>query len=841
MMSAAESYASLGTSTTAGLGSVFRVLTALFFIGAGAVRYNGLSTGAVATSTLSLRLLENGLYNGSTLQAGLAQPSAPSIFVKTAGPGFTGTKLLPGTHSVEIWRIRSSTGAISVASLPSNVVVTATGQTIVITFPLPSSNGDDRWGIATTKTGFGEFGPFYEIRDVTEIAESEIATTTKADGAITAADQTLTSATGTFAASDVGKPITVVGAGTHSTITAATNANPVVLTSVAHGLATGATVIITGATGSWTPINGTFIATVTGVDTFTIPVDSTGFGALTGSPIFNPQNLNTTIASRTSATSVELTLAAGTTVSGAIYSYGGVVDGVARSVEFEWTDGQLAGQNLAPIDDFPPPPAIFGGTLNDTGFLDGAYGDQGTGVAPATLGASIVVSLPLKFESWPPDNILFAPQPATALSSRAADGYAYRAGVSTLGALVYTGGSPAITFQLLWPNAGCLAPHNMVIAEGGRLYLWTAQHGMARIGEGDEPETDFAIPIWDEVADWNAIEVVVGEDKSLYHVCACYRKYVKPFNYQIDRWGALCDLTGKIRGNIIAAVTANSGELYLCCNNVRTVSDLTTTGASGIVTSPTAAFTADDVGKTVLLTENAAGRTVTDGAITATDQTLTSATAVFTTADVGKAITVAGAGVAGATLTTTIASFNSATSVELTLAAATTVTGATVHYGGSGSLTTTIASFQSATQVTLTANVTWSAAGNTTIWIDATLRLYRFNAGTGMVSEAYTPWIPTEEESDQVFGVGGAVVIDDKTNPVVMRLLANGDQANVAREWQIYLPEQGLNVQHLYTQRPNLINAKSHALYVKITGTGGETALDSLYSDRESDEVVISG
>lgn len=767
MMSAAESYASLGTATTDGLGSVFRVLTALFFIGAGAVRYNGLSTGAVATSTLSLRLLENGLYNGATLQAGLAQPSAPSIFVRTAGSGFTGTRLIAGTHSVEIWRIRSSTGAISIASLPSNVVVSATGQTIVITFPLPSANGDDRWGIAATKAGFGEFGPFYEINDVTEIPESEIATTTLLDGAITATKTTLTSLTAVFTVADIGKEIIIAGADT------------------------------------------------AGAD------------------------LLTTIASWNSATSVEVTDMAITSVVAAQVEYNGIVDGVLRSVEMEWTDGQLAGQNLAPIDDFPPPPAIFGGTLNDTGFLDGAYGDTAT--APAILGASIVVSLPLKFESWPPDQILFAPQPATAISSRAADGYAYRAGKSSLGALVYTGGFPAISFQLRWPNAGCLAPHNMVIAEQGRLYIWTAQHGLARIGDGDEPETDFAIPIWDEVADWNAIEVVLGWDGGFQMVCACYRKLIKPFNSQIDRWGTLCDLTGKIRGNIIAAVTANSGDLYLCCNNVRTVADLTTIGGSAVVTSPTAVFTTDDIGKTVILTESSAGRIKTDGAITATDATLTSATAAFTAADVGKTITVNGAGAAGADLVTTIASLNSATSVELTVVAGTTVSGATFHYGGTGTLTTTIAGWTSATQVTLTANVTWTATATTTIAIDTTLRLYSFNTGTGMVSEAYTPWIPTDDESDNVFGVGGAVVIDDNSNPVTLRLLANGDPANVAREWQVYLPTDGANVQHLYTERPNLINTKSHALYVKIIGAGGETSLDSLYSERDSDQVVISG
>lgn len=612
MMEAAEGYASLGKSDTAGIGSVFRVLTALFFVGAGVVRYNGLSTGATATSTLSLRLLENGAYNGTTFQAGLAQPSAPTIFTKAPGAGFSGTQLIPGTRSLVIWRIRSSTGAVSIASLPSNVVVVASGETIVITFPLTSSNGDDRWGIGAPLAGRGEFGPFFVL---TEIAESALTT----------------------------------------------------------------------------------------------------------------------------------------------------IDSIPRSFELEWSDGQLAGADLAPIDDFPPPPALFGGTLNDTGFLDGCYGDLGAGQAPATLGATIVTSIPLKFESWPPDNLIYTPQPPTAVASRAADGYAYRAGMSTLGALVYTGGDPPISFQLRWPTAGCVAPHNMVIGEQGRLYMFTAQHGLARIGEGDEPDTEWALPFYDDTAGWNPYEVVMGWDGQEQFVCACHRKMILPFNTAANRACTPCDLTGKIRGNIISAVTRDLGELVICANNVRVVNDLSTTNTSPIVTSPTAIFTADDVGKTVELREASPG---------------------------------------------------------------------------TGTLTTTILSFQSATQVTLAANVTWTAAGTTYIAIDTTLRLYRFNAGTGMVSEAYTPWIATEDESDGVFDVGGAVVVDSIANPVELKLLYNGKVTNVNRTWQKRLPATGFN--HLYTEKPNLINAKSHALYVKVTGTGGETSLDSLHSVSESDAMTIA-
>lgn len=62
-----------------------------------------------------------------------------------------------------------------------------------------------------------------------------------------------------------------------------------------------------------------------------------------------------------------------------------------------------------------------------------------------------------------------------------------------------------------------------------------------------------------------------------------------------------------------------------------------------------------------------------DASITATETTLTTVADIFASNQVGRTITVAGAGTGGGTLTTTIASFTSATEVELTDAAVTTV------------------------------------------------------------------------------------------------------------------------------------------------------------------------
>lgn len=74
------------------------------------------------------------------------------------------------------------------------------------------------------------------------------------------------------------------------TVTAASNANPVSFTATAHNIGDygnlGATVTpivkITGGTGNWSVINGTWTATPTSANAFTIPVDSTSLGALTG-------------------------------------------------------------------------------------------------------------------------------------------------------------------------------------------------------------------------------------------------------------------------------------------------------------------------------------------------------------------------------------------------------------------------------------------------------------------------------------------------------------------------------------------------------------------------------
>lgn len=71
----------------------------------------------------------------------------------------------------------------------------------------------------------------------------------------------------------------------------------------------------------------------------------------------------------------------------------------------------------------------------------------------------------------------------------------------------------------------------------------------------------------------------------------------------------------------------------------------------------------------------------TDGAISASSNSFTSASASFTADDVGKSIVINGAGASGVSLSTTIAAYVSATNVTLTATASTTVSGAIYCYG----------------------------------------------------------------------------------------------------------------------------------------------------------------
>jgi hypothetical protein len=179
MFNFSDGYASLndydpGSGNVEGRGSIFISYgRTMWAVGAGKAFYNGSDLSFAVTSTLSFRKLASGVYTGTTYSAGLAQPSAPTVAARTASFGAGLTGLLNGTYSVKITRIRSTSGAESIASLPS-ATISVTNGTIRITFPSLDSNGQDKWGIYVTQAGFGVTGPYFLWKEINDTDLSTI-------------------------------------------------------------------------------------------------------------------------------------------------------------------------------------------------------------------------------------------------------------------------------------------------------------------------------------------------------------------------------------------------------------------------------------------------------------------------------------------------------------------------------------------------------------------------------------------------------------------------------------------------------------------------------------------
>ena len=240
------------------------------------------------------------------------------------------------------------------------------------------------------------------------------------------------------------------------------------------------------------------------------------------------------------------------------------IDGVPRSYEIEWTDGDLVRKDLAPIASYPPPAGMFAGVLGDCLFIDGCVGDTVSGVSAGSPGSTIAISLPLFVEEFPPDWRLYPPEAPTALI-RGGDDFYYRFGKNSLGVVSYVGGSPPLYFQLLWSNVGISYPHNACVGNGGMLFAKTGKRGLVKLGAGALPDSVWSEPIAPLIADVPDSEFVSGWDEDSQTYCAMFGSTIIP--YQINNgWGSPLDVSDKVNGRIVSAVT-HEGRLHIAALN----------------------------------------------------------------------------------------------------------------------------------------------------------------------------------------------------------------------------------------------------------------------------------
>jgi hypothetical protein len=621
MMNVGEDYAGLGAYNETGIGSVFRVLGAWFFIGAGTLYKNGVTTSASALTTLQIKKVVSGAL-GTTYQAGLAKPSAPTVAAITPPTGFSGKN--NGVVSVKIARVRSATGARSNASLSSNAVQ-ATNQSISVTFPSADVNGQDYWEVDVTRNGEGAVGNHFFLQ---EIPESVIAASTTST-VILDSDTTIRVPNGTLTSSHIGwayrvgqteattavvpANITTAGnarcivtaagmAGSPKTVTFAVALNDTaaqVAGKARTALAADANVSAFFNVGGESAEIILTVKTIAANDAtmnFTLE-DVTSAGItddLTSTDVIAANDTQTYITTVGAADSGGagyqlITLAAASVVTAnAVATFTRAVAGTLRTYVFEWRDADIVGSDLAPIRDYPPPAGIFGGASGDVVFVDGCLGDtvdvtryaRDNSLASAnttisTLGNAIAVSDPSRPESFPPDNYVFTGDAPTAVL-QGGDGIHWRFSRNSMGAIRYVGGSPAISYEKIWSGIGIQNQNQCVLGAGGRLYAYTGQKGLVRLGVNGEPETLWAAPVHEDLNAFTSADVVLGYDANQQYVLVGHGSTMLAFHEPTEQW---CSPLNAFTNIIIPGTTPELKSMVTyqgnCYISLGAVNDLT--------------------------------------------------------------------------------------------------------------------------------------------------------------------------------------------------------------------------------------------------------------------------
>lgn len=617
LMNVGDGYGGLGSATNgSALGSIFRVLGAIFYIGAGRLYYNGADTSTEATSTLKLKRIVAGAL-GTEYDAGLGQPSAPTIAAIEPTTGLKGKN--DGTVSVKLARVRSATGARSIASETSNTVA-CKNQSVLITFPSASPNGQDYWEVDVSLNGFGGVGNHYFL---TEIKESDLvatsitptatvvnSTTVKVANTVTFPETTsppqsplpptlsssnvgykvqgtyqwkyitVTGTADTTVADGAKSVVTIGGANTTVTFTVANGDNATAIATKletalnANGAVTGtytvyrdgATVYLkknsgTDSTANFTVQNDTCsgITDVTTASTGTISTWIAGVGdADSGGAGYRTLTLDGTIGIKAGQTET-ITITNATS-------------GVPRSIALEWSDGDLAGADLAPINDYPPPAGMFGGVIGDVVFVDGAFGDNadvvaGTATTNSTyVGNAIAISEPARPESFSPDNYIFTNDAPVALLP-GSQGLYWRFGKNSLGVIRYIGNQPALSYERLWTGIGIQSQNNCTLGGGGRLYAYTGKQGAIRMGSGGDPDTAFAARVADDMASWTPANVVLGYDANYQFVFYAHGQTILAYFEPMDIWCAPLDVSDVLGNKTIKGMVTYNTEVYIAAGD----------------------------------------------------------------------------------------------------------------------------------------------------------------------------------------------------------------------------------------------------------------------------------
>lgn len=396
-------------------------------------------------------------------------------------------------------------------------------------------------------------------------------------------------------------------------------------------------------------------------------------------------------------------------------AYGGVLDiaettiaastlnGLARTIEFEYRDGDLQ-PTEAYVDDYPPPAGTHAARVETSMVVFGCYSDSAAAPSGASTGTCAAVSLPNFPESYKPRHLLYFPEPVVTVLSRSIDSYCYvmcRNSIHAVQFVGFRGDLPSCTITTVSPDVGVQYPHNVCQAYG-RIFLWAEKAGIVGMNSDGSLDYEFGAPIRKYTKSWDT-STVVSFDPSMRGITIANGGVQFVYCFQTGIWSSPIFLSDySVTGSVEAAVTTR-GEQVLSVNNAgsHTAYSGNLGGTSApVIFASTWAECGTKRGKNIYemilsgefptagtvftgLHSNFRKRVMRDATVTATSDTVGSVSAQLTAADVGREAFVFGSGIGSRTF---VAGDVSTVNNTITITGHTLFTGQLITLTTSGTL-----------------------------------------------------------------------------------------------------------------------------------------------------------
>lgn len=236
----------------------------------------------------------------------------------------------------------------------------------------------------------------------------------------------------------------------------------------------------------------------------------------------------------------------------------GVVDGIARSLAFNFQDGDLLPIE-ASFSNYPPPAGTHLLRLQTVMCVVGCYSNTTTGPTTSDPGAAIAISKENDYESYIPTSLVFLPEQVTSVLARPIDDYGYIGCQNGIFALQYVGNRgdelPSCTITTVLPDIGIEYAHNWCHFRG-RLLIYTAQGNLIMMDEQGNFDTTFAGPVTKTLKSFTTADTAVGYDPSNDAIIVLSGKMMLFYSLQMQQWRQNWLPDFGISGTCVSAVAA---------------------------------------------------------------------------------------------------------------------------------------------------------------------------------------------------------------------------------------------------------------------------------------------